>query len=645
MDMTVNTEIANAAAEATGVRTTLPLRALFVAKENVRKKVDPATIPELAESILAKSLLQNLVVVPRKGKKKSQTHAVLAGQRRYEALVYLAERGSITYDYPVPVLVADGTEATALSLIENVAREAMHPADELEAFAKLASEGATYETIGTTYGVSAMTVRRRLKLASVSPKLLQLLREDEISLEQLAALAISESHEEQERVWDEVKHNDWMSEPRRLRAMMMQEAVKIGESPIAKYVGIEAYEQAGGEVRRDLFSDADDGYITDVALLNRLALEKLEALAEKLRADGWAWVEVSPDLDYYKFNRYGYLKAGELPENAAKQVEELNDKRAKLDADMDALYDEGKDDEADALSEQIEDIDAQIEEIERTAATWSSEQMAASGAILYIQRNGKLGMELGRVRPNERPINAETGDAMTVTDALGHEKAAKERATHSDKMVARLTAHRTAAVQSVVMTRPDFALALLTARLAAEVMGHYLGGNTALQVRCTPVTHQLTTAADDMADSAAWSAIEAAKENWRARLPAHPDQLLGWMLQQDTETVSSLLAFCVALNIDGLRQTEREHAPLDQLVEILNVDMADFWKPTVASYFGHISKKQMIATVAEAVSAEASLPLEKMKKDAAAQAAEDVLKGVRWVPEPMRPRAKVAPIK
>lgn len=639
MDMTVNTEIANAVAEVTGQRTTLPLRALYVAKENVRKQGALVSVPELADSIFANGLLQNLVVIERKGKKKAHTHGVTAGQRRYEALMLLVEQGRITLDYQVPVLIVNPKEATTLSLIENVARQAMHPADELEAFAKLASQGATYETIGTTYGVSAMTVRRRLKLASVSPKLLNLLREDAISLEQLAALAISDSHEEQERVWEEVKDRDWMSEPRRLRAMMMQEAVKVGESPIAKFVGIEAYEQAGGEVRRDLFSDADDGYITDVALLNRLAMEKLEVKANELRAIGWGWVEVSPELDYYKYNRYGYLKAGELPEDAARKVQELNDTRAKLDAAMDALYDEGKDDEADALLQQVEDIEAQIEEVEQTAATWSAEQMAASGAIIYIERNGRLGLQLGRVRPNERPISAETGTAMTVTDEHGREKPAKERAAHSDKMVARLTAHRTAAVQSVVMTRPDFAIALLTARLAAEVMGHYYGGNTALQVRCTPVTHQLTTAADDMEDSVAWAAIQAAKDNWRARLPAHPNEFLGWMLQQDAETVSSLLAFCVALNIEGIRQTEREHAPLDEIAEVLNVDMTDFWKPTVNSYFGHISKKQMITAVTEAVSAEAAQPLEKMKKDAAAQAAEDSLQGVRWIPEPMRPRA------
>ena len=55
------------------------------------------------------------------------------------------------------------------------------------------------------------------------------------------------------------------------------------------FVGIKAYEQAGGAVERDLFQEKV--YFSDTELVERLALEKLSRTARKLeKGCEWAWV-------------------------------------------------------------------------------------------------------------------------------------------------------------------------------------------------------------------------------------------------------------------------------------------------------------------------------------------------------------------
>jgi ParB family chromosome partitioning protein len=96
---------------------------------NVRRK-PPTGIEALADSIAAKGLLQNLVVHVMKGSRgKSPQLGVCAGQRRLAALDLLAKKGRVTDRYPVPVKIVSEAEALAASLIENLQREPMHPAD------------------------------------------------------------------------------------------------------------------------------------------------------------------------------------------------------------------------------------------------------------------------------------------------------------------------------------------------------------------------------------------------------------------------------------------------------------------------------------------------------------------------------------
>ncbi len=66
-----------------------------------------------------------------------------------------------------------------------------------------------------------------------------------------------------------------------------------------RFVGLDAYEAAGGGTRRDLFAEADSGvYLTDATLLERLAQDKLASLAAEAKAEGWAWADATPSTTH-----------------------------------------------------------------------------------------------------------------------------------------------------------------------------------------------------------------------------------------------------------------------------------------------------------------------------------------------------------
>src|SRR5579864_2513947 len=105
----------------------IPLNKLLAWEGNVRKTDPDKGVDELAASIAAHGLLQSLVVrKDRRGK-----YAVIAGRRRLFALQSLAEAGTVEADMAVPChVIDDDADATEISLVENVQREPMHPADQ-----------------------------------------------------------------------------------------------------------------------------------------------------------------------------------------------------------------------------------------------------------------------------------------------------------------------------------------------------------------------------------------------------------------------------------------------------------------------------------------------------------------------------------
>jgi ParB family transcriptional regulator, chromosome partitioning protein len=61
---------------------------------------------------------------------------------------------------------------------------------------------------------------------------------------------------------------------------------------------------------RDLFTPEHDGYLTDPALLDRLAAVRLEREAEAIRAEGWKWLDIMPEVDYPALRQFRRVSRG-----------------------------------------------------------------------------------------------------------------------------------------------------------------------------------------------------------------------------------------------------------------------------------------------------------------------------------------------
>lgn len=615
----------------------VPLSRLSGSPHNVRRKVATG-IDGLADSIAAKGLLQNLVAHPMKGSRgKKPKLCVCAGQRRLAALQLLAERGTISADESIPVKVVTEAEAVATSLIENFSRESMHGADQATAFRLLIEEGKSADYVAALFSVPVLTVQRRLKIANVSPKLLDVYRDDGMTTDQVITLALTDDHDLQERLWFDAAQS-WLRDPHQLRSAITSEEIDVRNNPLVGFVTLDAYEAAGGFVRRDLFSDSHNaGYIADAGLLQRLATERLIVIAQTVSEEGWKWVETRIKRDYSELSAYRRLSSHsrEMTKKEASEFAKLQKARDKATRALDAYYDdepiEADDDKREALDEVAtvasEACDQYVERLE----SWTPEQPASAGAFVLLNQAGEVVVERGYVKAEDKTTAVR--DAGADAGHFAPEK--KEKPLHSEKLCRRLTAHRTAAVQVELAANPRVALAVLMHRMIPAIFSdqyRYSYGERTLEVQVICSHDKLLREADDMAASLAWKEIDAERAKWSAMLPANIDGLLPWLLTQTDDVMANLFAFCVSATLDSVSATDDAH-PVNALSGILNLDMSKYWTPTREGYLNHVSKSRIADIVATAVSPDAAAPLAAMKKDAAAEAAELRLASTGWLPE------------
>ncbi len=279
----------------------IPLKSLSVSKEyNVRKTSTSAGLEQLKASIKSHGLLENLLVIQQGNK-----FEVIAGGRRLTALKELSKEGDIANDYKVPCELVSSDNAEELSLAENSIREPMNPADEFEAWQKLADKGLSIADISARFAVSEDMVRKRLKLANVSKIIFQAYRDEKINLECLMAYTISDNHKHQEEVFIQLK-DTYNHSPWQIKSSLSKDKYDSSDS-IAKYVGLEPYAIAGGAYTQDLFEEVT--YFADTELLEQLAKDKLEARAESI-CNNWKWVKVILKSSYEDIYNYERLYAG-----------------------------------------------------------------------------------------------------------------------------------------------------------------------------------------------------------------------------------------------------------------------------------------------------------------------------------------------
>ncbi|HGN3002223.1 TPA: ParB N-terminal domain-containing protein [Pseudomonas aeruginosa] len=608
-------------------------------KRNARK-MPRLSIPELAASIARIGLLQNLIVILSAD---GETYEVVAGDRRLTALKLLAKKKRIPADYEVPCLLVADASARTVSLAENVQRENMHPADQFAAFAALVKEGRPIEDIAADFGVSPLVVQRRLKLANVSPRLMADYRASGVTLEQLMALTITDDHAAQEAAFYGAP--EWQRSPSKLRERLTEREIDAAHA-LVRFVGLDAYRQAGGGIRRDLFAEGDAGtYLTDTAVLETLVRDKLATLAEDVRAEGWAWVEAVPHLAYEE--RQAFQNAPrqrrEPTTREARRIASLQTRLDKIDAELEeACQGESSEDEAKAekLEQRRDQVVGELQDAEDALQGYAPEVREVAGAIVTIDRNGEAVIHRGLLREAEAKAlrtleKLRRGFGSTEGEAANdeHEDAddAPKAASLSDRLAQRLSAHRTAALQIEVARHPQVALAALVHGMVQKVLQpDAYGDGLPLGVRLT-VQDRLEGMAPDWPESSAAVALRELQQVAGVALPEDSAELFAVLLAKSQDELVRLLAVCVASTVDVVTPRATPHRPGEELAQAVGLDMAAWWQPTAEGYFKHVPKAAILQAVGE-YAPEHVTRLAKLKKADIASEAERLADGTGWMP-------------
>ena len=459
------------------------------------------------------------------------------------------------------------------------------------------------------------------------------------------AFAVSDDHARQEEVYENL---GWNREPRVIRSRMMETHVPPSDRR-AIFVGVDAYEQAGGIVVRDLFSEDGSGFFEDAGLLDRLALERLHALADEVRAEGWKWVEVHLDFPYRAGLRREYPRQVPLSKTDQRRYEAL---RREWD-DIAEQY-EGDEDVPDEVESRFNELEAAIEQFSERQRVFDPDVIARCGVFVSLDRDGDPQIERGFVRAEDVPqakpdrrsrhedeANGDTGESMHDDEQRAdndQDEAGVIGRPLSDALVRDLTAHRTLALRLVLGQQPAVALIALTHALASQTFYHAANDESCLEVRMTasPLAHY----AEGIGETVAAKALEERHRAWAERVPRNSDELWDFVVSLSDEERMSLLAHCVAGTVLAVQQRwrakRRSLAPSGTLASALSLDMAAYWDPTVGSYLGRVTKAQIAQAVREGVSDGAAVGIADLKKQPMAEAAEELLAGTGWLPRLLR---------
>jgi ParB family chromosome partitioning protein len=652
----------------------IPLNKLILSQSNVRRVKAGVSIEDLAADIVRRGcLLQSLNVRPVLDADGAETgmFEVPAGGRRFQALQLLVKQKRLTKTAPVPCVVRDPSTkilAEDDSLAENVQRVPLHPLDQFRAFQTLREKGLSDEDIAAAYFVGVNVVKQRLRLAAVSQKLLDIYAEDGMSLEQLMAFTVTTDHARQEQVWETLQRS-YSQEPYQIRRMLTEKTVRASDKRVL-FVGIDAYEGAGGIVMRDLFQQDDGGWLENVGLLETLVTEKLKTDAETIAAEGWKWIEVAIEFPYG--HDRGLRQLDGVP---ADLTDEERATREALRTEYDQL--EAQYQDADELPDEVDqrlgEIETALEAFEARPRIFAPADVARAGVFVCIDHDGQLLVDRGYVRPeDEAPVieaDQEDGNERASVEQAGAASGtpAVQRAVITiggqaepdddeddaakplpDRLVSELTAYRTLALRDAVAGNLHVAMTALLHKLCLDTFQHAAAGNC-LEASVRHVFFSVQSA--DLKDSPSAKAVAKRHEEWKTDMPKDEAALWDWLAALDDASRGALLAHCVSFGVNALYEkgdryggpgvsvhgVQRRLVQADRLARAVGLDMVEAgWRPTVDNYLGRVTKPRILEAVREARGQQSAQLIDHLKKSDMAKEAERLLDGTGWLPEPLR---------
>ena len=631
----------------------IPFNKLVLSQENVRKIKVGVSIEDLAEDIAHRGLLTSLSVRPELDADGNETgiYRIPAGGRRYRALERLVAQKRLSKTAGVPCIVSPGeTPEVEDSLAENVQRVSLHPLDQFRAFQTLREQGLGEEEIAARFFVSVVTVKQRLRLASVSPRLLDVYTEDAMTLEQVMAFSITNDHVRQEQVWDTISRSH-SREPYYIRRLLTETAIRASDRR-AVYVGVEFYESAGGVVMRDLFEQDSGGWLQDPALLEQLVLEKLKGDAAAIQsAEGWKWIETAFDFPYGHTSglRRFYGKQEEMTEEELARHDDLRAEYDKLDAD----YAEASE-YSEETEQKLERLGAELDRLKDRPFVFDPQDVARGGVFVSLGAGGDLKIERGFVRAEDEP-RAEAGPSDDAGDDtadhgsdLSSPTVAGGEAIHSeedddtvkplpDRLVLDLTATRTVAMRNALANNP--VMAFIAVLHAFVLKTFYLYGSDS----CLEVTLQSArfSQTPGLGDTVWAKEIDQRHEAWGQDLPKDPNDLWDFLIKLDDVSRQALFAHCAAMSVNAViepwNKRTRAIAHAEQLARSIGFDMVEAgWTPAADNYLGRVTKAHILQAVREAKGDHSAELIGHLKKADMAREAERLMAGSGWLPEPIR---------
>jgi ParB family transcriptional regulator, chromosome partitioning protein len=461
--------------------------------------------------------------------------------------------------------------------------------------------------------------------------------------------------------------HSYNQDPHQIRRMLTERAVRASDKRV-RFVGVDAYEAAGGVVLRDLFEQDHGGWLEDVGLLDGLVAEKLKADAQAIAGEGWKWIEVAVDFPYGHTHHLRKLKGAQIvltPDEQA-TIDALNAEYARLEAeyhDADELSDE--------VDQRLGEIETELAAFDDRPVSYDLAEVTRAGAFISIDSDGRLSVDRGYVRPeDEHPRNADgqgtehadsdassaqspctTVDQGTVI-TFGYQSEVEAEDDDAirplpERLLMELTAHRTLALRNAVANDSHVALTALLHKLCLDAFQH---SSTPACLEASVGHVFFAVQASDLGDTAVARAVAERHEAWKAELPTEEGVLWDWLAGLDDDRRAQLLAHCVSFGVNALYERPgrygaglSEHglrcrlAQADRLAASVGLDMvAAGWRPTVENYLGRVTKPRILEAVREAMGEQAAQLIDHLKKGDMAKEAERLLDGTGWLPEPLR---------
>lgn len=620
----------------------VPLSALVLEEgENVRStsSVTKDGIKQMAAMLESTGQISPLVV----SRREDGCFSVHAGGRRTRGFWHLRDQKKISADHMVEVREIDPTHGLDISLIENISQEPMHPVDEFLAYKRLENKGYTPEGIAKAHGVKVLQVKRRMKLGEVHPDLLEQFREGKINLDQIMALASCDDQQRQLQAWTSLPV--WQRNDQQIRQHLAEDEVKVDDDRV-KLVGLDAYLKAGGSVRTDLFSEDGKGeLLTDVGLLEMLLADKLEATAEQLRSEGWAWVEILQSFGYEERQKIRGYPTTYLPETdkQASERQALEQQISDKENAVQALWDKADEDDGDeaaieTLQNETEALEAKVEALRESRVDLSGVDMLIAGAVVFVAGSEivvhKPMIQIEDMRKLEKSSPSDTSGATPASSSRSEVEQQAEGM--SDRLITNLTAHRTAAVQASLISNQSVTLASLAAHMARTTLVRgYSDG--CVKISLSTQMYTLRDASPTFEGSPAHKVLMAEHDALMALLPTESDDLLGFFLGQGLDVSLRVITYCSATTVNGVLGKNSTQDALAPLAAALSLDMRQWWEANQPNYLALVPKAKMIEAVVEAHGGPlAADGWDKLKKDEVLDRCTDSLKGTGWLPAILR---------